>query len=129
MKKSVSEVKKRHEKIAEMLRERDVIYVSDVARDLGVSELTIRRDFYSLAENSSFVRFHGGIKRADKKVDDIPKYESKELINLGLKQMIARCASEYVHDGDTVFINAGTTTLEVIKLLKKKLILVINTCH
>lgn len=126
MKKSVSEVKKRHEIIAELLRERDTLYVSEVARDLGVSELTIRRDFSLLAENSSFVRFHGGIKRADKKNEDIPKYENKELINLGLKQLIARCASEYVQDGDTVFINAGTTTLEVIKILKNKKITIVT---
>jgi DNA-binding LacI/PurR family transcriptional regulator len=50
----------RHERVLSELRRSGSVRVSDLARQLGVSELTIRRDIAALAERNLVTRVHGG---------------------------------------------------------------------
>src|SRR5690242_7286021 len=50
----------RHERVLSELRRSGSVRVSDLARELGVSELTIRRDIAALAERNLVTRVHGG---------------------------------------------------------------------
>ncbi|GAA1648353.1 substrate-binding domain-containing protein [Actinoplanes couchii] len=50
----------RHERLLSELRRSGAVRVSDLARDLGVSELTIRRDIAALAARNLCHRVHGG---------------------------------------------------------------------
>jgi DNA-binding LacI/PurR family transcriptional regulator len=50
----------RHERLLTELRRCGAVRVSDLARDLGVSELTIRRDITALAARNLCHRVHGG---------------------------------------------------------------------
>lgn len=126
MKQSQAEVRKRHQLIIELLRKKQVLYVVDAAKELGVSELTIRRDFDHLLEKGFIKRFHGGAKLVVSKSEEPPVYESKGLINKDKKEIIAKVVTDYVHAGDTVFINAGTTAYEVIKHIKDKDITIVT---
>src|SRR4051812_25195810 len=50
----------RHERLLGELRRSGSVRVADLARELGVSELTIRRDIAALAERNLVTRVHGG---------------------------------------------------------------------
>src|SRR6476620_982673 len=50
----------RHERVLSELRRSGSVRVRDLARELGVSELTIRRDIAALAERNLVTRVHGG---------------------------------------------------------------------
>ncbi len=50
----------RQERLMEQLRRHGVVRVTDLARDFGVSELTVRRDLTALEERNLLTRVHGG---------------------------------------------------------------------
>lgn len=83
-----------------------------------VSELTIRRDLIKL-QKSGHLKMEGGVIVVNENEEETStvSYEKKFGKNLAQKQKIARKAVQFVNEGDSVFINAGTTSLEVIKIL------------
>ena len=118
MKQSQAEVQKRHQRLLELLNESGSLQVTDASRLLNMSELTIRRDFNALEKKGYIVRFHGGAKLISSNIEATPVFENKGTMNLLQKQQIAKVISQFVKSRDTVFLNAGTTTLEVVKCLK-----------
>lgn len=118
MKQSLAEVQKRHQRLLELLNTHGSIQVADASKALNVSELTIRRDFTALEKKGYITRFHGGAKLASPNMEVTPVFENKGTMNLLQKQQIAKVISKYIQSKDTVFLNAGTTTLEVVKCIK-----------
>ncbi|MEG1806462.1 MAG: DeoR/GlpR family DNA-binding transcription regulator, partial [Clostridia bacterium] len=72
------------------------------------------------------IRFHGGASLKPQVSDESPKFKSKESMNYSQKVQIAKVVASLINDNDTVFINAGTTTFEVIRELSKKPIKIIT---
>lgn len=126
MKQSRAEVQKRHQHLLELFNAQGIISASEASKLLNVSELTIRRDFDVLENKGYITRFHGGAKLKTPAHESAPVFESRGTINQIQKQQIAQVVSRYIHEKDTVFLNAGTTTLEVIKYLKDKDITIIT---
>lgn len=126
MKQSQAEVHKRHQQMLELFNTHGSLQVSDVSKTLGMSELTIRRDFDTLEKKGYIVRFHGGAKLVSPLAEAAPVFENKGTMNQIQKQQIARVASQFIQDKDTVFLNAGTTTLEIIKAIKDRNITIIT---
>jgi len=126
MKQSQAEVQKRHQRLLELFNTHGSLQVSDVSKILNMSELTIRRDFDLLEKKGYIVRFHGGAKLASATAEMAPVFENKGSMNQTQKQQIAKVISQYIKDKDTVFLNAGTTTLEVIKCIKNMDITIIT---
>lgn len=126
MKQSKAEVKKRQNKILELFQSSDALQVSEISGILGVSEITIRRDFDYLEKKGYITRFHGGAKLNLSHIDISPESHKKEDLHGNEKMLIAKTVASMVQERDTVFINAGTTTLEVIKSIKNKHIRVIT---
>ncbi|MDX9940308.1 MAG: DeoR/GlpR family DNA-binding transcription regulator [Sphaerochaetaceae bacterium] len=125
MKQSKAIVKQRQQRIFHMFEQEPTLYVTEVAKQLELSELTIRRDFELMASKGLVTRFHGGA-RLNATVEQTPEFSSKDSLNHQQKQMIAKVAATHIEDNDTVFINAGTTTLEVIKVIKDKPITIVT---
>ena len=126
MKQSKVEVQKRQNRILELFQNSDALQVTDVSKLLNVSEITVRRDFDYLEKKGYITRFHGGAKLNLNRVDVFPKFENKGEQHGNEKSLIAQVVSGMIHDHDTVFLNAGTTTLEVIKCIKEKHVRVIT---
>ncbi|QTQ14589.1 DeoR/GlpR transcriptional regulator [Treponema parvum] len=126
MKQSKEIVDKRHQQIIALLNKKNPIYVTELSQKLNVSELTVRRDFEALAKAGIIKRFHGGARLVTQNADEAPGYANKGIIAQEQKQHIAQVVAQYVKDGDTVFLNAGTTTTEIIKAVKNKHITVIT---
>lgn len=105
----------RYSKIIEMVSQSGVVAVETLARKLDVSSMTIRRDLTKLKQDGIVERCHGGaiVKK------EVSYFEKKELHKED-KIKIARKAIDLVEDGDTVFLDAGTTTFEIAKFLNTK---------
>ena len=127
MKQSQAEVHKRHQRLMELFNTHGSLQVSETSTLLNMSELTIRRDFDALENKGYIVRFHGGAKLASPNIEATPVFENKGTMNQIQKQKIAQVVSQYIQPKDTVFLNAGTTTLEVIKCIRDMDITIITS--
>jgi len=104
-------VEARRERAAELLREHRYLGVADVARHLGVSENTARRDLAALAESAKATRTIGGAVAAfDRRFASFAERAGREADR---KRAIARAAASLVEPGKTVFLDAGTTLAAV----------------
>ena len=104
--------KERLQWILEKINVKGVITVNDIIKDLGVSDMTVRRDLDELDKEGLLIRIHGGAQSIDTpKVK--PKYEKsnteKQELQIEEKRAIAKFASQFIQDGETVFIGPGTT--------------------
>ena len=97
----------------------------ELAEELGVDGSTIRRDFDALAREGHLERTHGGA-RAQAGAIDIP-YTVKRGQNLRAKQAVASHASRLVQNGDSVLLDAGSTTYQLALTLASRRNLTIVT--
>ena len=106
----------RRARLKQIVRSRHAVRVEDLRAELGVSTATIRRDLDELEESGELRRVHGGAISVD--VHPIEaRFESKAAKHSAEKQRIAARASELVDPGSTVYLDAGSTCLELAKLL------------
>lgn len=111
----------RRSRILELLRERGAVRVSALARELGASEITIRRDLAALAAAGAIERSHGGAVLPGRREPPIRPPE-----RTAAKRAIGRAAASLVRPGETVFLNGGSTTLEVFRHLAVPVTVVTN---
>ena len=110
----------RRSAILQQVREDSSVNVSQLSKQFGVSEVTIRKDLKILKERKLLVRVHGGAimsVRANKDESEERNINFKSLVNSREKQAIGRAAAAHINDGDTILIDSGTTALEVAKNL------------
>lgn len=109
---------KRHEKIIEMLSHERSVKVSDLSSFLQVTEKTVREDLEKLEEKGLLKRIHGGaVISHGEDVNRFPA-SSPGTNYLQDKQAIARRALEHIEANDIIILDAGSTTLEIAKLLE-----------
>ncbi len=84
--------------------------------ELEVSESTVRRDLDYLEESGTAKRTHGGVFYTGAS-PKLPHFEEREPANWERKRAIAVRAAELIQNGDTVLLDGGTTTYEVVQIL------------
>ncbi|WP_101297482.1 HTH-type transcriptional regulator GlpR [Halegenticoccus soli] len=104
----------RKRKIVELVSEADGRSVEGLADELGFSKATIRRDLRSLADDGLIERSHGGAVPTTT-VGREQTYGQREVQNLEGKRAIGARAVEEIREGEVVFFDAGTTTMQVAK--------------
>lgn len=107
----------RKEKILALLREDGSAKVIDLARIFKVTEVTIRQDLDKLDKEGLVVREHGGVHL--KNVED--QVRNFSLVNqeyLKEKKSIAQKCLDYIHPGDAIILDSGSTTTEIARKLK-----------
>lgn len=104
----------RHHRIQALLEQRHVASIADLSDLLGVSEATIRRDLEALEARGLLERTHGGAILT-RRLPTEPFYAQSASIHPDEKRLIGAPAAALVDEGDTVFINSGTTTSEVMR--------------
>lgn len=115
----------RHKFILKKLAQEAIVKSQELMKELNCSESTIRRDLAALEQQGLLVRVHGGAKRAYKFEQELAVTE-KTLKNVQEKKEIAALAASLVKDGDTIFLDAGTTTLYMIPFLKDKQVQIVT---
>lgn len=116
----------RHKKILEMLYQRQSVSADELATEFGVSKITIRRDLDALAGDKYLERTRGGaVSVSGLRLEEF--FDEKDHSAKREKSLIGRYVASLISENETVFINAGSTTLEVIRhLLGKKVRVVTN---
>ncbi|MBE7050116.1 MAG: DeoR/GlpR transcriptional regulator [Ruminococcaceae bacterium] len=94
------------------------VTVSRLATELNVTEETIRRDLEKLEKQEALRRTHGGAVPIDGTTYEL-SLEKRKSTNVEQKQKIASIAANFVFSGDTIFLDASTTTFFLAKELKK----------
>ena len=110
----------RRSAILQRLKEDSSVNVSELSREFGVSEVTIRKDLRILKERKLLVRVHGGaimsVKASEDETED-RNIHFKQTINAREKEVIGRAAAAHIRNGDTILIDSGTTALQVVRHL------------
>lgn len=104
----------RNSAIRDLLFEHGEMKLPDLARRLDVSLATIRRDIAEMAAEGIVARKSGAARIADREVD----FAQREEVHLPQKRAIAAAALEMLRPGETVFLDAGTTVLQLAKALR-----------
>ncbi len=107
----------RQVEIARLVKEKGLVTVESLKEILGVSVITIRRDLAVLEKRGLLERTHGGAISTSPLNREF-KYHEKDKTNAVYKEAIGRYAAGMIEDGDTVFINSGSTTYQVIRFLE-----------
>lgn len=116
----------RRKEIILLLKKEKRASVNELSKKFDVSRATIRRDLSELEKNGFIRRTHGGaILSGSSKLE--PSFKEKEDKLASEKEAIGKKAASIIKNGDTIFIDAGTTTRYIIDNLKNKKDLTIVT--
>lgn len=95
------------------------VQVHSLAERFGVTTETIRRDLDRLEKEGRLRKVYGGAVRIRAEVEE-PTFVKRSLMNPLDKQAIGRLAASLIQDGETVILDNGTTTLEIMRQLKDR---------
>ncbi|QIQ22408.1 DeoR/GlpR family DNA-binding transcription regulator [Zophobihabitans entericus] len=98
------------------LKEHNLVTVEDLVIAIKASPATIRRDLIKLDEQGVINRTHGGVT-INRFIPAQPTTYEKIHRNQSEKQSIADIAASFVLAGDSIILDAGTTTLEIARRL------------
>ena len=104
----------RTEVILSELAERRAVSVTDLCQATGASEATIRRDLNALARQRRLNKVHGGAVLIEEEYHVMePDMEIKRQLYTEEKDRIARYAVGLIEDDDVVYMDAGTSVLQM----------------
>ncbi|MBN2628205.1 MAG: DeoR/GlpR transcriptional regulator [Spirochaetales bacterium] len=115
----------RQDRIVDILSQDGKVDVNELSEEFDVSPITIRRDLDVLDQQGKIERVHGGAKAKNGETRE-HRLTEKGHLNVLEKRAIAKKAVELIRDGDTVFLNSGSTTLEVVRQLSGKNVRIIT---
>lgn len=108
----------RRQEIVKIIYKDKSATVVKLCERLKTSEATIRRDLTVLEDEGKLERIHGGaIMRANMPLEKEDAFDEKEGVYLLEKKLIAQKAFSFLRDNDSIFLDGGTTTLELAKLI------------
>jgi DeoR/GlpR family transcriptional regulator of sugar metabolism len=92
--------------------------VSDLTQQLGVSDMTVRRDLEALARDGLIEKVHGGaVLPGTPTSSHEPGFEAKLVLEQPEKAAIGRAAASLVKPGTAIALSAGTTTFALAQCL------------
>jgi len=101
----------RQDDILKLLERNTVMKVTDLVKELDVTDMTIRRDLQELEDQNLLIRIHGGARKLDN--GSLPflelSHREKRDINPEAKNEIAKSIAKNIHDHETVFLGSGST--------------------
>jgi DeoR family fructose operon transcriptional repressor len=116
---------KRIKIIKEYLIEKKDIQIAELNNLIDVSESTIRRDIKDLAQEGFCVEHYGSVVLNEKNDPDILLNERLEQ-NLENKKLIGKKAANLVENNDFIYVDAGSTTLQMIQYITSENVTIIT---
>jgi DeoR/GlpR family transcriptional regulator of sugar metabolism len=118
----------RHNKIVEFVLENGRVDITDICEMFDVSEMTARRDLNELDRQGLLRRVHGGgIANLGRSYE--PPFQTRATKNESQKRAIGLRAAELIIDGDSIALDVGTTTLEIVPGLRgKRNLTIVTSC-
>lgn len=115
----------RHEFILNLLQQKQTIKIQDIVDMTEASESTIRRDLTVLENHNKLERVFGGAVLPGRNLSE-PNIQDKAARNLEEKDSIAQLAASFIHEGASIYLDAGTSTYQMIPYLKDKNVVVVT---
>ena len=104
--------------ILDLLAEKRTATVQELCEALNASESTIRRDLTELDRQGRLNKVHGGATLPNGQfLADEPTMAAKESLAVSQKQSIAEAAAALINAEDFVYVDAGTSTLAMVRAL------------
>lgn len=110
----------RHQAILDIVNREQTATVQMLAQEMNISESTIRRDLVTLDAQGQLHRVHGGaacLRFPQRASTQEPDMSTKEALFPQEKQAIGRCAAAMIEANDFVFIDAGSTTMQLVEAI------------
>jgi DeoR family transcriptional regulator of aga operon len=108
----------RRKKILQIINNAGQVFIDDLRDEFGVSDVTIRNDLEQLEKKNLLVRARGGAMKVETGVSFDYHVTAKDKLHMDDKMKIGRKAGEMIHDNDTIILDSGTTTHEIVKSLE-----------
>ena len=111
--------RERQDQIARIIERDGRVRVSDLVSAFGVSAVTIRRDLLMLENERRAVRTHGGAIAVDRGRPEVA-FDIRERLQAAEKERIGTIAASLVSDGESIAMDASTTSLQVARSLSNR---------
>jgi len=115
----------RQARIVHLITLQKTVTVAELCKRFSVSDMTVRRDLQRLEDDGILVRTHGGAVAITPEQD--AAFGVREQSFTEEKEAIARVAASLIRPGDTVILDAGTTTARLARYLHGKVGLTVIT--
>ena len=118
---------KRLEAVEAYIRQVGSVSMQQLCQEFDVSINTIRRDIDTLVQKGQVKKVYGGVVALGK-TEENDALVTRELMDFQVrnqecleeKNRIGRKAAEFVNHGDTIFLDSGSTTLQMVPYLAEK---------
>jgi DeoR family glycerol-3-phosphate regulon repressor len=107
----------RQRDILNLLEPNQTRAIADIAKALSVSEETIRRELRVMEEAGTIVRLHGAVRLPPQEIEG--PFDLRMQTNIAAKTRIAEAVVKFISDGDTLFLDSGSTSCFVAKALSE----------
>ena len=115
--------RERWQKILTLVRERRVVRVTTLMSELNASSASLRRDLVKLEQMGQLKRVHGGaeaIEAAQQSHLATRSFGISQTLNADRKRAVAKVAAGMCSDGESIIINAGSTTWFMVEFLRQR---------
>jgi len=112
--------------IVSQLHKSGIVNLKDIARELNISEATVRRDFEKLENEGKLKRVTGGATLSEEAATVELTMDAKKYVNYDGKLRVARRASEFVKDGECIYLDGGTSVAAMADFLAKRKIRIVT---
>lgn len=109
---------KRIDAIKQYIYDNKTVTLEQLCEEFGISMSTMRRDLDDILKEPDIKKVYGGLTTLSKR--ESSSFEARNITNSDTKRRIAAAAAAFVEDGDTVFVDSGTTTMHMIDYLWDK---------
>ncbi|MBS4534503.1 DeoR/GlpR transcriptional regulator [Clostridium sp. D2Q-14] len=111
--------------ILDTLNKKGIVKVNELVKTTDASESTIRRDLTHLEDLNKLKRVHGGATLLEGRYNEA-SFKDKLIHKQEEKVAIAKHAASLIEDGDSIYLDAGTTIYEMTQFINQKDIFVVT---
>lgn len=116
----------RQQQILQFINNNGVASINFLAKELNVSHMTIRRDIQKLEEEGKVTSVSGGVQSLERLTIELPHNDKSKLFH-DQKSAIGTAAAKIIPENSTIYLDAGTTTLEIAyQIAERKDLLVVT---
>lgn len=108
------ELNERQEQILELLREKERMSTTALAKKLYVCEMTIRRDLKEMEQERLLQRYHGGAMLQE----ELYPLPLRRLLEADSKKQLVKKAAAYLRDNTLIFMDASSTCSYLIPYME-----------
>lgn len=108
----------RLEQMERYIIQKESVTMEELQAHFDTSMNTVRRDVALLIKKGIAEKVYGGV--CARKAEQLTPFDIRTIKHQEAKMLIGRKAAELVEDGDTIFLDSGTTTLHVVQNLAQK---------